>query len=64
MISTGLASSRDIDRLRAAEDRLTPDRIVAALDTTAAHEVDCPPQDGLQFLLHLRVIKQTPLGIR
>ena len=62
-MSSGVASSRDIDRLRTAKNRLASNGVVTTLHPATADKVDFSPQDGLQFLLHLCVIEQPPASI-
>jgi len=63
IMSRTTASSRDIDRLRRAQDLSAPDPIRAALNSPASYQAHSAVQQCRKLILHGHVIKQSPLCI-
>src|SRR3990170_5120363 len=63
-MSSSAALSRGIDHLSSALDLPPADPVLAPVDGSPAHQVDLPAEERYQFLFHLDVIEQAPVGGR
>src|SRR5262249_42652037 len=63
-MSRSVASSRDIQRLSALEDRLAANPVRASLEPAAAHEVHLTAHNVGDLFQHRHAIEKAPVRIR